>query len=327
MSRGFEPTQSDNKGSAKPEEALKYIGRSSQKAIFVLQDFHPFLEEKIIVRWLRDLVFNLKRSYKSIILVFPTLKIPPELRKDITVFDLPLPDAGALGQILNHLFAPYKNSSEIRVDTSPELREKVIQATLGLTRNEASPENMRQAIALAEAMSPTVLWLDEIEKGFSGTGSSGSVDAGVTARVFATFLTWMQEKTKPVFVIATANNIQDLAPELLRKGRFVEIFFIDLPKEEERKQIFSIHIGPNKGTRPNTIWIFWSRSRKTSAVRKSSSRSSPPCITPSRRTGTSPPRTSRKPLKKPSRWRSRPGKWRKACATGSQSAPAPPHEI
>lgn len=101
---------------------------------------------------------------------------------------------------------------------------------------------MRKAIALAEAMSPAVLWLDEIEKGFSGIQSSGSVDSGVTARVFATFLTWMQEKTKPVFVIATANDIEGLPPELLRKGRFDEIFFIDLPRSAERKKIFEIHI-------------------------------------------------------------------------------------
>jgi SpoVK/Ycf46/Vps4 family AAA+-type ATPase len=91
-------------------------------------------------------------------------------------------------------------------------------------------------------MSPAILWLDEIEKGFSGIQSSGSVDSGTTARIFATFLTWMQEKTQPVFVIATANNVEDLPPELLRKGRFDEIFFIDLPKESERAKIFDIHI-------------------------------------------------------------------------------------
>jgi SpoVK/Ycf46/Vps4 family AAA+-type ATPase len=104
---------------------------------------------------------------------------------------------------------------------------------------------MRKAIALAEAMSPAVLWLDEIEKGFSGLkGSSG--DSGVTLRVFGTFLTWMQEKVKPVFVIATANDIESLPPELLRKGRFDEIFFIDLPTAAERKIIFEIHFGLKK---------------------------------------------------------------------------------
>ncbi len=363
LSKGFEPQQNGlgNK-STKPEEALKAIENYSKKAIFVLKDFHPFLEKEIILRQMRDLVRNLKKSYKSVILVSPILKIPPELEKDITVFDLPLPNSKELKLVLTKLLEPYRDSKEVRIDLTPELTEKVIQATLGLTRNEAenvyakalidnknfceadlpniisekkqlirksgildfiglsttmanvgglgllkdwlqerssafsakareyglpepkgllmlgvqgcgkslsakaiaaewnlpllrldvgkifnsfigdSEENMRKAIALAEAMSPTVLWLDEIEKGFSGIKSSGSVDSGVTARVFATFLTWMQEKTKPVFVIATANNIEELPPELLRKGRFDEIFFIDLPNTEERKNIFEIHL-------------------------------------------------------------------------------------
>jgi SpoVK/Ycf46/Vps4 family AAA+-type ATPase len=104
----------------------------------------------------------------------------------------------------------------------------------------SSEENVRQAIHTAEAISPAVLWVDEIEKGFTGTTSAG--DSGTSARVFATFLTWMQEKTKPVFVIATANNISLLPPELLRKGRFDEIFFVDLPTRRERKDIFSVHL-------------------------------------------------------------------------------------
>ena len=104
----------------------------------------------------------------------------------------------------------------------------------------SSEENMRKAIATAEAVSPSILWVDEIEKGFSGIKSGG--DSGTSARVFGTFLTWMQEKTKPVFVIATANDISSLPPELLRKGRFDEIFFVDLPTTKEREKIFSVHI-------------------------------------------------------------------------------------
>ncbi|MDH5511466.1 MAG: AAA family ATPase, partial [Nitrospinota bacterium] len=110
----------------------------------------------------------------------------------------------------------------------------------------SSEENMRRAIATAESLAPVILWIDEIEKGFSGIKSSGATDAGVTSRIFGTFLTWMQEKTKAVFVIATANSISDLPPELLRKGRFDEIFFIDLPTEEERKEIIRIHISKRK---------------------------------------------------------------------------------
>lgn len=104
----------------------------------------------------------------------------------------------------------------------------------------SSEENMRKAIATAEAVSPSILWVDEIEKGFSGLKSGG--DSGTSARVFGTFLTWMQEKTKPVFVIATANDISALPPELMRKGRFDEIFFVDLPTASEREKIFSLHI-------------------------------------------------------------------------------------
>ncbi|MGN0527646.1 MAG: AAA family ATPase [Eubacterium sp.] len=111
----------------------------------------------------------------------------------------------------------------------------------------SSEENMRKAIATAEAVAPSILWVDEIEKGFSGIKSGG--DSGTSARVFGTFLTWMQEKTAPVFVIATANDISSLPPELLRKGRFDEIFFVDLPTAKEREKIFKLHINKRiKGT-------------------------------------------------------------------------------
>lgn len=104
----------------------------------------------------------------------------------------------------------------------------------------SSEENMRRALATAEAVAPSILWIDEIEKGLSGLGSNG--DSGVSSRIFGQFLTWMQEKESPVFVIATANNINSLPPELLRKGRFDEIFFVDLPTFEERKEIFKLHL-------------------------------------------------------------------------------------
>jgi SpoVK/Ycf46/Vps4 family AAA+-type ATPase len=106
----------------------------------------------------------------------------------------------------------------------------------------SSEENLRRAIRVAEGIAPAVLWVDEIEKGMAGMASSGSTDSGVTARVLGTFLTWLQEKTSPVFVVATANRIEGLPPELLRKGRFDEIFFIDLPSPAERRDIFDIHL-------------------------------------------------------------------------------------
>lgn len=103
----------------------------------------------------------------------------------------------------------------------------------------SSEENMRKAIKTAEAVAPSILWVDEIEKSLSGLNSNG--DSGTSSRIFGTFLTWMQEKTAPVFVIATANNINSLPAELLRKGRFDEIFFVDLPTQREREEIFKLH--------------------------------------------------------------------------------------
>lgn len=107
-----------------------------------------------------------------------------------------------------------------------------------------SEENMRRAIQLAEAISPCVLWVDELEKAFAGIGSGSGSE--VITRLFGAFLTWMQEKTSATFVVATANDITKLPPELLRKGRFDEIFYVGLPNEEERKKIFEIHINKRR---------------------------------------------------------------------------------
>jgi SpoVK/Ycf46/Vps4 family AAA+-type ATPase len=106
----------------------------------------------------------------------------------------------------------------------------------------SSEENLRRAIRVAESVSPAVLWIDEIEKGIAGASGALVTDSGVGARVFGSLLTWLQEKTAPVFVVATANRVDALPPELLRKGRFDEIFFIDLPAASERREIFRIHI-------------------------------------------------------------------------------------
>lgn len=136
--------------------------------------------------------------------------------------------------------ASFWNMPLLRLDIG-----KVYQGLVG-----SSEDNIRKAIMTAEAVAPCVLWIDEIEKGLSGVQSSGATDGGVTSRIFSTILTWMQEKTTPVFVVATANNINLLPPELLRKGRFDEIFFVDLPTKEERMKIFSIHL-EKKGQRPS----------------------------------------------------------------------------
>ena len=106
----------------------------------------------------------------------------------------------------------------------------------------SSEENVRRAIAVAESVAPAILWVDEIDKAFAGSQGSGNSDGGTTARVFGTFVTWLSEKTAPVFVVATANDISQLPPELMRKGRLDEIFFVDLPSRDERSEIFRIHI-------------------------------------------------------------------------------------
>ena len=113
-----------------------------------------------------------------------------------------------------------------------------------------SEYNMRKALKLAEAISPCVLWIDEIEKAFAGIGS-GNGGNEVAVRLFGQFLTWMQEKESTVFIVATANNIENMPPEFLRKGRFDELFFVDLPSEEERRSILEIHLKKRKKWSPN----------------------------------------------------------------------------
>ncbi|WP_319422423.1 AAA family ATPase [Pleurocapsa sp. FMAR1] len=120
----------------------------------------------------------------------------------------------------------------------PLLRLDVGRLFAGLVGESES--RTRQTIELAEALSPCILWIDEIDKGFAGVDGKG--DSGTTSRVFGTFITWLAEKKSPVFVVATANNIRSLPPEMLRKGRFDEIFFVGLPNQEERQAIFKVHL-------------------------------------------------------------------------------------
>jgi len=346
-----------------PLAALDYVMDSRDQAIFVLKDFHSYINDNATTRRLRDLVHALKTSYKTLIILSPVLKLPSELEKEVTVIDYPLPDLEELDKLLEGIIRSVKQKSQIAVDLTPEEREQVLHAAQGLTASEAenvfakslvekrcfdvdtitsekeqiirksgmleyyrtseafadvggmdnlkhwletrslafsekardfglpqpkgilllgiqgcgksllckavaslwklpllrldvgkifsgivgsSEENVRKAITIAESVAPCILWIDELEKGFAGTQSSPFSDAGTTSRVFATFVTWLQEKTAPVFVVATANDISQLPPELMRKGRFDEIFFVDLPSESERKDIFAIHLARRK---------------------------------------------------------------------------------
>jgi SpoVK/Ycf46/Vps4 family AAA+-type ATPase len=133
--------------------------------------------------------------------------------------------------------------------------------------------------------------VDEIDKAFTGLSSSGSTDSGTTARVFGTFLTWLAEKQSAVFVVATANDISHLPPELLRKGRLDELFFVDLPDEQERAEIFRIHL-VRRGRQPERFDLaaLAGRARAT-AARKSSKRLSAACLKRFRARRNSPPRT------------------------------------
>ena len=136
----------------------------------------------------------------------------------------------------------------------------------------SSEQNIRKTIQFAEAVAPCILWIDEIEKGFAGVRGTG--DSGTSARVFSTFLTWMQEKSSPVFVIATANDVSLLPPELLRKGRFDELFFVDLPFPGEREEILDIHLR-KRGRDPKRSASTsrpWPRRRRASPARRSSRR-------------------------------------------------------
>jgi AAA+ superfamily predicted ATPase len=343
-------------GKRNPLQALEFVEKlpANAPAVFILRDFHRFLEDISISRKLRNLARLLKSQPKNLVILSSQLTIPEDLSEVLTVLEFPLPNPSEIKTEVERLLSATgqriesKNlddlvrscqglsierirrvlaralalHSELRVeDVELILEEKRqtirqtqildfypatesisdiggldnlkdwllkrggafserarqyglphprglllvgIQGTgksltakaiahhwhLPLLRLDVgrlfaglvgeSESRTRQMIQLAEALAPCVLWIDEIDKAFSGVDSRG--DAGTTSRVFGTFITWMAEKKSPVFVVATANNIQSLPPEMLRKGRFDEIFFVGLPTQEERKSIFSVHL-------------------------------------------------------------------------------------
>lgn len=366
--KGSEDTKS-------PIKALEFIEKYSEASVFVLKDFHAFFgvngrnQDNEIVRKIRDISSSIKQNPKpkNVLFVCPSLVLPTDLQKDISILEFNLPNADEIKSLLNEMIE-INGSGRIKINLNEDEKERLSKAALGLTLQEAensfaramaqdgtldsndidlildekcqvikktgilefvksnlkiedvgglqnlkkwlmkrnkswldsakkyglpapkgvlitgvpgcgksliaksisamwqlpllrldmgrifsgivgsSEENMRKAIRTAEAVSPSILWIDEIEKGMSGQNSG---DSGTTTRIFGTFLTWMQEKTEPVFVVATANNISQLPAELLRKGRFDEIFFVDLPTFNERKDIFKVHI--NKRLRDDFV--------------------------------------------------------------------------
>ncbi len=334
--------------------ALEKIDQHEGDALFVLPDFHDIWTNVLVKRKLRNLAQRFRYTRKSILVITPINRLPPELKDLAVVVEYPPPDAAGLESVLTTLAA----TPGVQVQLTELGREKLVQAALGLSSAQAqrvfakaivrdgslneqdidlvmqekkeiiresqsleffaandSPSDLggcevlkdwlrlrerafgqdardyglpaprgmaligipgtgksltakmvgslwqlpllrldvgslygslvgesehrtRQALQLAETIAPCVLWIDEMEKAFA----NGGLDGGTSMRVFGTILTWMQEKTAPCFVVATANDISGLPPELLRRGRFDEIFFLDLPTLAERRDIFTVHL-------------------------------------------------------------------------------------
>ncbi|MGQ4645728.1 AAA family ATPase [Lyngbya aestuarii] len=354
-------------GRRNPLQALEFVEKVADRAaaIFILRDFHRFLEDISVARKLKNLSRCLKSQPKNIVIVAPSVCVPADLTEVLTVLEFPLPDASEIKTEIGRLLASTGKSLDDKVtdelvrscqglslerirrvlaravafhgaiqpeDVELILEEKRqsirqtqilefystaekisdiggldnlkdwllrrggafserarqyglpyprglllvgIQGTgksltakaiahhwhLPLLRLDVgrlfgglvgeSESRTRQMIQLAEALAPCILWIDEIDKAFSGVDSKG--DAGTSSRVFGTFITWLAEKKSPVFVVATANNVKALPSEMLRKGRFDEIFFVDLPSEQERKAIFELHLSR---LRPHNLKIY-----------------------------------------------------------------------
>lgn len=341
-----------------PNKVLEHINSSEFEAIYVLLDFHPFIEDPVTVRHLKELALSMRESRTRIVLISHNVSLPPEIKKMAVDIKLSLPDEDALMEMVREEASRYaRENSNRRVSTDKKILEQLINNLKGLTYNDArrlaraaivddgaitesdlpevmeakykllsndsllsyefetsnfsqlagmsklkkwlhqrekffhqtvdlpgmdspkgilllgvqgcgksvaakavagvwgvpllrldfgsmynkyigeSESNIREALKTAEIMSPCVLWIDELEKGIS----ISEHDDGTSQRILGNLLTWMAEKKKPVFIVATSNDIQKLPPELIRKGRLDEVFFVDLPNREVREVIFRIH--------------------------------------------------------------------------------------
>ena len=363
LTQGMKPVLgSGAKSTLSPElEALAQVYEAPDGTIVMLRDFHHYMRDPRVLRLLRDIAGRLREKKTSLILTGSPMELHPDIEKDVSLLNFPLPDGDEIGRLLDTAHASLPEEIRSQITLEPVERERIVKSAQGLTINEVeavlarsiveskkfdpaviqkekeqvvrksgvlqyfqpdasladvggmstlkewlnqrsenftdaarefgipapkgvlmlgvqgcgksltakaiaslwnlpmlrldvgsifgqyvgqSEMQMRKALATAEAISPCILWVDELEKAFAGTRNSG--DSGASSRVFATFLTWMQEKKSPVFIVATGNDVSALPPELLRKGRFDEIFFIDLPEQKEREDIFRIHIGKRK---------------------------------------------------------------------------------
>jgi hypothetical protein len=356
--QAFDPCDQPSKSVIKSQELLNYIRTEGQNCLFVLLDFHPYLQDAVHMRQLKDIALTYSKHYSTVVLVGYALQIPEELKPYVAHLRMPLPtldelrgivvdvagDWGArnghrdvqttnkaLDLLVRHLAgltatdarrlamkavedgvisesdipAVLKAKYELlggdallslEIDTAKfadlggmerlrnwlEMRKSfflgeddsldpprgmlllgvqgcgkslaakaaagafnvpLLRLDFGVLYNKYYGEterNLRKALETAEIMAPCVLWMDEIEKGVAV--SAADDDGGVSRRILGALLTWMAEKKKPVFLVATANDIERLPPELIRKGRFDEIFFVDLPSLPHRQEILQIHL-------------------------------------------------------------------------------------
>jgi len=356
--QAFEPSDQPQQSVVKSQEILNYIKASSTSCLYVLLDFHPYLQDNVHVRLLKDIALGYGKHYSTVVLVGVVLEVPAELRPFTAYFRLPLPTPDELRQIVYDVAGEWgAEHRRQEVHTTNKALDLLVRNLTGLTATDArrlaskaindngviseselpevmrakyellgrdSPlsfeyetaqfaeiggmqrlrqwlevrksffceesddhldpprgmlllgvqgcgkslaakaaagifavpllrldfgalyskyygeteKNLRRALDTAEVMSPCVLWLDEIEKGLA----AGDEDDGLSRRVLGTLLTWMSERRKPVFVVATANDITRLPPEMVRKGRFDEIFFVDMPSPQNRRDILGIHL-------------------------------------------------------------------------------------
>ena len=352
--------------SQEPAQALATISTITGEGLFLLKDFHKYLDQDVIVRKLRDLAQEFRRARRAIVISSPVVKIPIELEKDTTRFALGFPGEAELGQLAGATVRELMASQHMKNELPPGQMPALVHSLRGLTLDEArriltqsilgkscidtttieavqeaktqlvkdqgiiefvkpesglssvgglvrlkawlekrrgafsreaerfgldppkgilifgvqgcgkslcakavarewnlallkfdtsqllekyigeSEKNLRKSLQVAEAVAPSVLWIDEIEKMFPHAALTSDADGGLSLRLFGTFLTWMQEKTSPVFIVATSNDISALPPEFLRKGRFDELFFVDLPDAGQRQTIFSIHLAKHQ---------------------------------------------------------------------------------
>jgi AAA+ superfamily predicted ATPase len=216
------------------EEDIKEIVKFKRQLI-KKESLLEFVESDEDMKDVGGLV-NLKKWLETKTTIIKNLteasKFGVDMPKGILLFGMP----GCGKSLIAKVIAKHWSYPLLRLDMGMVLGPYVGQ----------SEENIRRAIKISEAVAPCVLWIDEIEKGFAGVSSNGGGSSDVIRRVFGTFLTWMQEKKSPVFVVATANDISQMPPEFLRKGRFDELFFLDFPSKNSRKQILKIHLEKRK---------------------------------------------------------------------------------